>query len=182
MKKEKERVGRVIHLKPFEPSDYQAFIGWHKEATEADMYSWAGRTFTLPVTTSQLEQYAKSAAEKVLPVKLFTIIETATNEKIGHIQVADMDELNRSAFLNRIFIRSESRNNGYGLLLMDEMKRYVFDTLGYHRLSLYVLSNNQKARWLYQKAGFKDEGTMRDARFFNGHYLDLHLMSLLSTD
>lgn len=170
----------MIELKPFDERDYQAFIDWQQAATEKDMFSFMGRTFTLPITTDQLVRYVEDVSQKTLPVELYTIIETETGEKIGHIQVADIDHMNRSVFLNRIFIRKESRGKGYGLLLMEEMKRYVFSELGFHRLSLYVLSNNQGAYRMYQKAGFKEEGVMRDARFFDGEYLDLHLMSILS--
>ncbi|WP_062319707.1 GNAT family N-acetyltransferase [Halolactibacillus sp. JCM 19043] len=172
----------MIGLKVFDETDYQAFIDWQQEATEKDLFSFMGRTFTLPVTKAQLAVYVEKAKQQALPVELYTVIEEQTGEKIGHIQVAEIDEVNQSAFLNRIFIRKSSRGKGYGRLLMEEMKRYVFQERGFHRLSLYVLSNNQGAYKMYQKAGFVEEGVMRESRIFNGEFLDLHLMSLLSTD
>ena len=172
----------MITLKQFDESDYAAFIEWQQGATEKDLFSFMGRTFTLPITQGQLVRYVEETRQKALPVKLYTVLEQKTGEKIGHIQVADIDHMNRSAFLNRIFIRKECRGKGYGLRLMDEMKRFVFKDLGFHRLSLYVLSNNQGAYRMYKKAGFKEEGVMRESRFFDGEYLDLHLMSVLSNE
>jgi RimJ/RimL family protein N-acetyltransferase len=179
MKKQRQGAKVMIELKPFDETDYQTFIDWQQGATEKDLFSFMGRTFTLPITLDQLTRYVDEARQKALPVELYTIIETKTGEKIGHIQVADIDYLNQSAFLNRIFIRKKSRGKGYGLKLMNEMKRYVFQELGFHRLSLYVLSNNRGAYRLYEKAGFTEEGIMRESRYFDGEYLDLHLMSML---
>jgi RimJ/RimL family protein N-acetyltransferase len=145
----------------------------NKEATEKDLFSFMGRTFTLPITKAQLAVYVEKAKQQALPVELYTVIEEQTGEKIGHIQVAEIDEVNQSAFLNRIFIRKASRGKGYGRLLMEEMKRYVFEERGFHRLSLYVLSNNQGAYQMYQKAGFIEEGIMRESRIFNGVFITI---------
>ena len=172
----------MITLKQFEESDYAAFIEWQKDATETDLFLFAGRTFTPPVTKEQLAAYKAEANRKTLPVKLFTVIEKGTGEKIGHIQVSDIDAVNQSAFLNRVYIRKESRGKGYGKALIEAMKQYVFNDLGFHRLSLYVLSNNLAAKRMYEQVGFKEEGVMRDARLFQGDYLSLHLMSILSNE
>lgn len=96
--------------------------------------------------------------------------------------MSDIDVVNRSAFLNRVYIRKESRGKGYGKALIEAMKRYVFSDLGFHRLSLYVLSNNLEAKRMYEQVGFKEEGVMRDARLFQGDYLSLHLMSVLAAE
>lgn len=172
----------MITLKQFDESDYAAFIEWQQGATEKDLFLFAGRTFTPPVTKEQLAAYEIEANKKTLPVKLFTVIEKDTGEKIGHIQVSDIDVVNRSAFLNRVYIRKESRGKGYGKALIEAMKRYVFSDLGFHRLSLYVLSNNLEAKRMYEQVGFKEEGVMRDARLFQGDYLSLHLMSVLAAE
>lgn len=172
----------MIKLKRFDETDYEAFIAWQEGSTEKELFSFMGRTLTIPITKDQLSAYVESTKEKRLPVELYTILDEKTNEKIGHIQVADIDQVNQSVFLNRIFIRKESQGKGYGLALMNKMKAYVFEELGYHRLSLYVLGNNDNAKKLYVKAGFKEEGIMRDARLLDGEFLDLHVMGILKTD
>lgn len=44
----------MITLKQFDESDYAAFIEWQQGATEKDLFLFAGRTFTPPVTKEQL--------------------------------------------------------------------------------------------------------------------------------
>ncbi len=45
-----------------------------------------------------------------------------------------------------------------------------------HRLSLGVWATNPKAKRLYEKFGFKEEGLEKDAGLINGKYVDKYIM------
>lgn len=44
------------------------------------------------------------------------------------------------------------RGRGYGQEALGFLKKYVFEDLGMHRLSLYVSSTNERAQKAYDKA------------------------------
>lgn len=60
--------------------------------------------------------------------------------------------------------------------------KYAFTDLNLHRVQLEVLTNNTRARNLYKKCGFRDEGEKRQAIFKNGRYLDITVMGILKTE
>ena len=59
---------------------------------------------------------------------------------------------------------------------------FAFGVLGLHRLSLEVFSFNHRAQRVYQKAGFRQEGILRDAVLDGQTYGDIILMSLLEPE
>ena len=54
-----------------------------------------------------------------------------------------------------------------------------FQELGAHRLWLDVKPHNERARALYRSEGFVEEGTLRDALYYNGRFESLVVMSIL---
>ena len=60
------------------------------------------------------------------------------------------------------------------------MVDYGFRELGLHRISLGVYDFNPRAIHVYEKMGFKREGIMRDALYWDGEYVDEIMMSVLS--
>ncbi len=71
---------------------------------------------------------------------------------------------------------------GYGRNSIAILKQLVFEKLHRRRFWLNVLRNNYRARGLYQSAGFRHEGTLRDAFMSGNNCLDLDLMACLSKD
>jgi RimJ/RimL family protein N-acetyltransferase len=48
-----------------------------------------------------------------------------------------------------------------------------------HRIELWVFEENARARHVYEKVGFIEEGRLRDGMYKAGHYQDLIFMGLL---
>jgi len=70
-------------------------------------------------------------------------------------------------------------DQGYGRKAVHLLKVYVFKVLGAHRLWLDVRAHNEKAYYLYKSEGFQDEGTLREAVFWQDQFLDVKLLSIL---
>lgn len=111
-----------------------------------------------------------------------SIIERATGEWAGEVVLNELDTANRSCGF-RIALR-EPRFYGRGLgteasrLVLD----YAFGVTGVHRVELQVYDFNPRARHVYEKLGFAREGTLRDALWWDGQWVDCHLMGLLESD
>ncbi len=54
--------------------------------------------------------------------------------------------------------------------------------MGLHRVRLDVFDFNPRAHRAYEKVGFVHEGTVRDELFFDGEWIDSHLMSILESE
>jgi RimJ/RimL family protein N-acetyltransferase len=89
---------------------------------------------------------------------------------------------NRSAEFG-IFIGDKSLwDKGYGTEVLQVFLQHAFDTLNLNRIYLRVFATNARARRSYEKVGLAAEGTMRQAVFRNGQYIDVHVMSILSSE
>lgn len=69
---------------------------------------------------------------------------------------------------------------GYGAAAMRWAQEHAFTKLGAHRMYLEVTADNAKARALYERAGFAEEGVFRDGfRASDGTYRDLVAYGML---
>jgi len=59
---------------------------------------------------------------------------------------------------------------------------HAFGPLGLHRVSLEVFAFNARAIHVYEKVGFRHEGRMRDALWWDGAPHDTLLMAALAVD
>lgn len=60
--------------------------------------------------------------------------------------------------------------------------KHTFMDLNLHRVQLEAFTENTRARSLYKKCGFRDEGEKRQAIHKNGRYLDITVMGILRTE
>jgi len=97
--------------------------------------------------------------------------------RIGYAILAGLASPNRSLELVRIVLERPGRGLGQEFLRL--IKDLGFGELGAHRLWLDVFPENERARRAYLKAGFKEEGLLREAYLHGGRFRSLIIMSLL---
>lgn len=100
---------------------------------------------------------------------------------LGLVSLTGIDQISRSAEFH-IMVASAHQGKGLGPFALKEILRHAFLNLNLNRVSLTVLSANLRARAMYQKAGFKEEGVLRQAVYKNGAYVDLVVMSILANE
>ena len=110
----------------------------------------------------------------------YAILGKSTGAFLGDLAINDLDEDNRSCGF-RIALRSDSTGHGYGSEATRLIVEHVF-SLGLHRIELEVYAFNPRARRVYEKVGFRKEGTLRDALLWDGKWVDAEIMSLLAND
>ncbi|WP_370541814.1 GNAT family N-acetyltransferase [Alicyclobacillus sp. SO9] len=82
----------------------------------------------------------------------------------------------------RIAINTQLAGRGYGTEATAIMLEYGFGILNLHRIDLDVYSINERAIHVYEKVGFKREGVLRDAHYYNNTYYDTIIMSILEDE
>ncbi len=101
---------------------------------------------------------------------------------VGNIGLLNLEWPARSAEFG-IFIGDKSVwNKGYGTQAADLILQHGFQTLNLNRIYLHVFASNLRARRSYEKAGFILEGTLRQAVYRHGEYIDMLVMSILRSE
>ena len=77
---------------------------------------------------------------------------------------------------------SAYRGKGYGTDAINAILDFAFGELGLERVSLSTLADNQAGQHAFEKAGFKLEGTARNATFNRGKFRDNILMGVVRAD
>jgi len=167
--------GERVLLRPLGPRDTDDL--W------VDVQDPEGRRLTgthRHFTYEEIAAYCASRADKTDRITLaVTTIDSAVYR--GEVVLMDHDEPNRSAGL-RIGLAPNARGQGLGIEALRLVLAHAFGPLGLHRVSLEVFAFNARAIHVYEKVGFRHEGRMRDALWWDGAPHDTLLMAALAVD
>lgn len=111
---------------------------------------------------------------------VWAIVEHGSGQVVGEAVLLDHDPGNRSCGF-RIWI-SGARDRGLGTEATRLAVGHAFEVLGLHRVGLEVYAFNPRARRVYEKVGFRHEGTMREALRHDDGWVDCHVMGILAQD
>jgi diamine N-acetyltransferase len=104
------------------------------------------------------------------------LVAEAGGERVGFVLLREHPQ-DRAVELRRLAITAKRR--GYGRAALRAVTALAFEEIGAHRLWLDVKPHNERARNLYRSEGFVEEGTLRDALYYDGRFESLVVMSLL---
>ncbi len=165
--------GTKVRLRAIERDDIPRFVKWLNDPQVREhlaMYR--------PISFAQEEKWFERHAE-LDPADHVYAIETQEGVHIGNTGLHAIDWKNRSAEFGILIGEKEYWSQGYGADATATLVGYAFGELNLHRVHLRVDADNPRAIRCYEKAGFRLEGTMRDAVFTEGRYKDQLLMSIL---
>jgi RimJ/RimL family protein N-acetyltransferase len=161
----------VLGLFPFEAEDSRRYRDWVNDEGLARLLGRA-----TPVTEAQHEAWYKGLVGSSSSV-VFAVRDLQTGQYLGNVWLHAIHWVNRNAEL-RILLGSEAaRGQGHGTRACRLLLRFAFEKLGLHKVYLYVSSGNPRARRAFEKAGFGEEGVLRDEFFIDGQFLDVSRMA-----
>jgi RimJ/RimL family protein N-acetyltransferase len=103
------------------------------------------------------------------------------NEIVAFAILQGVTSPNRCIRLRRIIARHPER--GTGSTFLRSVLDICFGELAAHRVDLHVHLDNERARRVYAKMGFAEEGVVRDLhRNRDGSFQSLRLMSILKPE
>ncbi len=109
------------------------------------------------------------------------VIDGARGGCVGEAVLNEWDPGNHSCSF-RIALGPAGRGRGLGTEATRLIVGYGFERLGMHRISLEVYSFNPRARRVYEKAGFRAEGVLRESLRYGGQWIDATVMSILASE
>ena len=120
---------------------------------------------------------AKNWANSLVEHPYAWVIESSV--LLGSVRLDKVDLHDRRASLAIGLFDQGQLGKGYGTEAAREVLRYGFEQLHLHRVSLRVLTYNERAIRSYQKCGFRIEGRERETAFLDGVWHDDLIMGVL---
>jgi diamine N-acetyltransferase len=106
------------------------------------------------------------------------IVEDEADKPVGFIILAGLESPHQNIEFRRIVITEKGK--GYGQEAIQQVQRFAFTRLSAHRLWLDVKESNHRARYIYEKLGFREEGILRECLKNGEQFESLVVMSILS--
>jgi RimJ/RimL family protein N-acetyltransferase len=111
----------------------------------------------------------------------FFFVVEVDGEVIGQCGLHKIDHFNRRCELG-IGIGRDFWGKGFGQDAVRTVVDYAFEHLNMNRVELYVLADDPRAVGAYLRAGFVEEGRLRQQAWVHGAYHDVLMMSVLRDD
>jgi RimJ/RimL family protein N-acetyltransferase len=112
----------------------------------------------------------------------WAILRKGDGMHLGEVVLNDLDEDNRSMNFRIALSSTAVTDQGYGTEATRAVVNYGLNVVGLHRISLTVFAFNPRAKRVYEKCGFVQEGVERDALLWDGQWFDSIRMAILATD
>jgi RimJ/RimL family protein N-acetyltransferase len=167
---------RVI-LRRHVPENLVAFRRWYADPEIARL----ARYQEAPMRPDEIERFftARVVGTDALAM---AVHERETNRLIGTCAFSQLDGDNGSALFHITIGEKDAWGRGAGTEATWLMLRHAFETLGLHRIGLFVFEFNERAIRAYQRCGFVIEGRSRESIWRDGRWWDELAMSVLETD
>lgn len=171
--------GERIRLRAMERDDVSRFYEWVNDPEVT-----RGLSIFLPISMVDEMSWFDSLAKRDQKEKPLAIeVRKGRSWKlIGNCGVFEFDPVNSSAELGILIGEKTEWNKGYGTETMLLLARHCFETLNLNRVCLRVYAGNPRAKRSYEKAGFVEEGRLREAVYKHGQYDDVIMMSVLHSE
>lgn len=115
-------------------------------------------------------------------VTFFAIFSNDTNQHIGNIKFEVTDKKAAVCDLGLLIGDKAWWGKGVGAEACKLSIAYMFEERKIRKIYLAVYGNNPNARKLYEKIGFRLEGTLRKQVLVDGLYIDKHFMGLFKEE
>lgn len=165
--------GKKIYLRPMELSDMKCYREMlNDESVSANVVGWS-----FPVSTEEQEGWFHRAVTDARN-KRFSIVLKESDEVVGMLTLSSIDWHNRSATHGIKLHPSCPKGQGIGTDAVITLMKYAFDEVNLNRLDGSWLEYNTASKRLYEKCGWYEEGTKKEAVYRNGKYHNLKITGI----
>jgi RimJ/RimL family protein N-acetyltransferase len=166
-------VGETIYFRPLEPGDGVDAARWFRERELGGRFGSG-----LPMSEEAAVRHVESLTRDERQVGV-AVARRADDKLVGAIRIHSLQPQRRSGAY-RLALDPAAR--GGERIAMEATRlvlAYVFETLGLNRLWLCESAGDETARRRFAKAGFTEEGILRQEAWKNGAYEDVVVMAIL---
>ena len=170
--------GKLVRLAAPQPDDWEIKVRWYEDSEFLRLLdSEPARPKSADEFKSDYEKYGSE------PNFFWFHIRTLEDDKlIGFINIHRIEWNNASGWLGMGIGDRNYWDRGYGGDALELILNYGFNELNLYRIGLTVFGYNVRARHVYEKAGFVEEGVQREALYRDGERHDVTFMGLLADE
>ena len=165
--------GELVRLRAREESDLESIYRW---INDWEVINFLGTRYP---RSRAFEKTWLTSGDPEFHQAPFIIETLAEGRPLGWLGLHGAGPENRAASLGIAIGEHDLLDGGYGTDAMRAACRYGFEMMNLHRIDLTVYDWNPRAIRVYEKVGFRHEGTIRDGIFKAGRWNDLVFMGLL---
>jgi RimJ/RimL family protein N-acetyltransferase len=167
--------GDTIRLTAVEPGDMPALTRWYQDTQFLRLWD---ADVAVPLSEKQVCERV-TEAQKSRTGYVFAIRKLDRDELLGMVELDGIVWSQRVGWLSIAIGDPAQRGQGTGYEALRLLLRFAFDELNLRRVQLTVFSYNEPAIRLYEKLGFRHEGTFRAFVQRDGALYDMLLYGLL---
>jgi RimJ/RimL family protein N-acetyltransferase len=171
-------VGNLIYLRPMQRSEADHYLDW---LNDQDVIRTLGRPY-FPLTHEAEMKFYDSILSGNRDNVLLAIARHEDDRHIGSCGLHNIDWVGRKAELGILIGDKTCWNLGYGTEAVKLLTDYGFRWLNLNRVYLHVHRDNVGGIKAYCKAGFTEEGCMREDCYRDGEYVDSLVMGILRAE
>ena len=134
-----------------------------------------------PVHEASHQSWFNSVANRT-DLVIFAIRALKDQRLIGTCHLSGISPVHRSAELQIRLGGIDDRGHGFGTQAVRLLFDFGFKDLNLNRIYLHVFDFNKAAIRVYEKAGMKQEGLLKEAVFIDGKFCDMVCMAILRSD
>ena len=168
----------MIRLRELERADIPVINRWRQSRALTATIGAPHRHIGIEVDERWFESYLQRRGTDVR----CAVCLDAEPEPIGLTSLTGIDPVHKHAEYHMLLGDRAEHGRGVGTFATREMVRHGFQDLNLHRIYVFILDSNPAARRMCEKAGFRHEGTMREAAFKEDRYHDVHLLGMLQSE
>lgn len=168
--------GHEVYLRGLTEEDLEGPMRHWSNDREVTRFMYRGHRPSTPERRRQEHQKRLDPSNDDVEL---AVIESETDRHIGITGLHSFNWLARSAEFRILIGEKETWGQGYGTEACQLMVIYGFEIFNLHKVWLGVNEANKAAVRSYEKAGFVEEGTLRDEVYRNSQYYDAIRMSML---
>lgn len=165
-----------IYLRPMTELDTDSIIAWRNREDVRKNF-----IYREPFTREGHGHWVKTMIDTGRAVQMI-ICNLVSGQPLGSVYIRDIDRAHNKAEYGIFIGVPEARGRGIGTAAAKLMLCYCFGEEGLHRVYLRALADNRQAVRSYEKAGFVQEGCLRDDVRIDGQYYDIVWMAAVKHD
>ncbi len=166
--------GELVYLRPIDEGDLETIFLGASQDEEARRLTGTRQIFTRESVEAAYQRLWQDPDRVDMAV-----CRMDDDLVVGEVVLNAVDAHNHSANF-RIAIYDGFRGRGYGTEATRLMLDYGFRVRSLHRIELEVWSQNPRAAHVYEKVGFRREGSRRQSWLDEGRYYDTWIMGILA--
>ncbi|MBQ1258344.1 MAG: GNAT family N-acetyltransferase [Clostridia bacterium] len=171
-------IGEKVILREYRAEDLSALRAW---VNDTEVTRYLGGAYRRPQSWEQTEEMLSRRLNGDAGGEGFVIADKETGKYMGQCDLMMIDSIARKAEM-AIVLMKDQQGKGYALESVKLLLRYAFENLNLNRVFLKCAAKNTRAVKLYERAGFKHEGTLKQDLFIDGEFVDAVVMGVLRSD